>query len=140
MLGVHHGAESHSVGDAQTTGGGFGGFSTHMTINFDHDVDDGGAWDSWLISDTGGRYFYKTLEFPLPTQSVFAFPYDSPLHLITDFGAAISAYVRDQLIIVPADPVNRAPRYETSVTLVYCDRWVKQETATMYRREERSTL
>jgi hypothetical protein len=140
MLGLHNGTASHSVGEAEGFTDDVGGVINHMRIAIDNDVD-AGAWDSYLLANAAGRYFYKSLECHLPTQSVFAFPHDSPLHFVTKpDDLVISTYLRDQLIIAVPDPVNRQPRYETSVTLVYCDRWISQDTSTMYRREERSKL
>jgi hypothetical protein len=147
MLGLLNGTH-HIDAFLMTTYENADGVPTDKRVDAINGYDGGNynGWNDYLTPDHDGKYFYDYMDFQLPNESVYAFPVDKPAVVKTDWDYSpyapvyTNVYFRDQFIIDPPDPVVRPPRYETTVTLVDCDRWIKQDTSTMLRREERSRL
>jgi hypothetical protein len=83
MEGLHNGTQSVTIATYETVY--WQGKATHTKIThhnqFPHSA---GAWDSYLIPDHAGRYFYDILQWALPTTTVYRFPHDSPQFFLTD--------------------------------------------------------
>jgi hypothetical protein len=109
----------------------------------DEDDDDYGQQ---LIPDNLDRYFWAALKFSVPSQTLTGFEDDSVMTVTCSIDPRaydhiiFQPHITNPIIVAEVPVEERKPSFETTVTLVNCDRWVDQETNTMFRREQRSTL
>lgn len=115
---------------------------------------DAGDLEGYMVPDARGdqynerRYFYEDIAFDFPPKTVLGFPgtyREGTANSVTaefDDGQFFAEIYFTSEISADHPPTEdeRLPTFETTATLVHCDRWVTQETSTMYRKEHRSTL